>query len=157
MRDVDPRIFLVIILVPVFLVVWLKMPGSSSIIRRIKFWMIAPGAMIGLLCLPVLLYEVYHQVGAHSRLVAFGLPDSNYFSYCAGAQGGRAPRFVWRFSLRTVPSELVEKYSARACEDGWKADRKSDGSVVLIKGQKRVCVSVEQFGDERHFVIEKIR
>jgi hypothetical protein len=157
MNDIDSDIVLVVLLIPVLLLLWMKLPTSGGIYKICKFWMVAPGAMICLLCLPVCCYQLYHQAGARSRLAAFGLPISTYFSHCAGAQGGRPPRFVWCFSLKATPSDLMESYSNQARGAGWKAEKKNDGSVILARGQTRVAISLEYFNDERRFVIARIR
>ncbi len=72
-----------------------------------------------LLISPFFLYASWHQVGAKERLMRENLPVSADLGYAVGAQGGRAPRCVWRFQALADPQTILDSVEVRAGATGW--------------------------------------
>jgi len=112
------------------------------------------GLAFGALCAaPVFFYLTWQQAGAKDRLIEARLPVSPDFGRVVGAQGGRAPRNVWRFELGGEPADLFAGYERAAREAGWKVERRPNG-LLLTRDGAGYGLWCEQHRDGPQAVIE---
>jgi hypothetical protein len=111
-------------------------------------------AFATLLAVPMCLYMTWHQVGAKERLLRERLPVSEDLGYVIGAQGGRAPRLVWRFETRAKPQTILAFYERQALAAGWKSERTKE--ALLLHGPDATFAAwTERHGDDAQIIIQK--
>lgn len=106
-----------------------------------------------LLASPLFFYLTFQQAGAKERLVAARLPVAPDFGLVVGAQGGRAPRNIWRFELTTAPEQLFADYERNAAAAGWKVERRKNG-LLLTRDGTAYALWCEAKGDGTEAIIE---
>lgn len=111
-------------------------------------------AFAALLITPFFFYYGWQQFGAKSRLEHAGLPACPGFGYAIGAQGGREPRWIWRFEGPKDPKPVLTYYEEIAPRLGWKVDRRKNG-MRLEKPGAQIDLWHEAHGDKTEFVFQK--
>jgi len=137
-------------------VIWLVWPRSDSLGEAYDSLTNAILPFVLLLAAPVFLYASWHQLGAKERLLGEGLPVSADLGYVVGAQGGRAPRCVWRFKALANPQTILADYETQAQASGWKTERTTP-ALLLHKPEVTFALWTEKHGDEAEIVFEKRR
>ena len=111
-------------------------------------------AMGALCAAPFFFYLAWHQIGAKARLQQENLPVCAALGHAVGAQGGRAPRGIWRFAAHNKPETILAYYETAAAKAGWKLERKKNG-LLLNKPGTQLAIWAERHGDEEQIVIQK--
>ncbi len=153
MTDIAPHVW-VVLLIPLLVAGWASLP-SRGLYYQLRFWMCAPGAMIIMLCAPIFVYQGYHQFNASARLSEVGLPRPPDALHAMGAQGGRAPRYIWRYAIKNVTDNTVSEYALEARRAGWVATREKGKPLQLQRSNSRYSVFLDDFGNETHLIIQK--
>ena len=153
MADINPWMIGVPIVIVVLVAAWMASFSFSSVSRQLDFWSAAPAALISIVCIPLCAYCAFQQWGARDRLRHWGLPVSPEFRHCEGAQGGRAPRHVWRFSLESGAADPLSTYARQAEGSGWSVSFAKNRAATLSKNGVRFSVS----RDRESMVIQKLK
>ncbi len=130
--------------------------------RRSESWSAAFDSLttalvaFGALCIaPFFFYGAWHQFGAKSRLQTIELPVCPGFGHAVGAQGGRAPRCIWRFEALDDSASILEFYVTACTQAGWKVDRRKNG-LLLSKPGFTISLWTEHHGNDEQIVIKKL-
>lgn len=116
-----------------------------------------PAAMVALgalLMSPFFFYYAWQQVGAKARLAHENLPVSPALGHVVGAQGGRAPRGIWRFEALDGAQDILAYYETAAVTSGWKAERRKNG-LLLTRAGDSAAIWWEPAGERQQIVIQK--
>lgn len=138
----------------VFFAAWLIWPREDSLWGAYDSLTTGILAFVTLLAVPMCIYMTWHQVGAKERLMHERLPVSADLGYVIGAQGGRAPRFIWRFKARVAPEVILKQYETLGPATGWKIERRKNG-LLLQKPEAVFAVWIDRQNDEPEIVFEK--
>lgn len=138
----------------VFFLAWLLVPREDSLLGAYESLTTAILAFATLFAVPMCLYMTWHQVGAKERLLRERLPVHADLGYALGAQGGRAPRFVWKFQARADPQGILKFYETEAQSAGWKTERTKE-ALLLHGPEATFAARTERHGDEAQIIIQK--
>lgn len=134
---------------------WLIGRRTDSLSEAFDSLTTALVAFGALLIAPFFFYAAWHQFGAKARLQQEYLPVSPALGHAVGAQGGRAPRYIWRFEVRDESKHILEFYETAAPKAGWKVERKKNG-LLLTKPGQNVALWAEPHGSTEQIVIQKL-
>ena len=110
----------------------------------------------GALCMaPFFFYGAWHQFGAKARLQTIDLPLCPAFGHAVGAQGGRAPRYIWRFETTDDSPHILDFYNGACRKAGWKVEGKKNG-LLLTKPGLNVALWAEPHGAAEQIIIQKL-
>lgn len=137
-----------------FFVVWLLGRKAESLEDAFNSLPAALVALGALCASPFFFYMAWHQVGAKSRLQQEQLPVCASLGHAVGAQGGRAPRGIWRFEAREESGRIIAYYETAAPGAGWKLEKKKNG-ILLAKPGRQLAIWAEKHGEGEQIVIQK--
>jgi len=72
-----------------------------------------------------------------------------------GAQGGRAPRLIWRFEALDDSPHILEFYETTCTKAGWKVERRKNGLLLSMPGLS-VALWSEPHGNAEQIIIPKL-
>jgi len=135
-------------------VAWLIVPREYSWFGAYESLTTAGLAFVTLFAVPMCLYMTWHQVGAKERLIRERVPVSEDLGYAIGAQGGRAPRLIWRFEARAKSQTILAFYERQALAAGWKSERTKE--ALLLHGPDATFAAwTERHGNDAQIIIQK--
>jgi hypothetical protein len=138
-----------------FFVIWLlgrQVESLSDAFDSLPAALVAFGALCAS---PVFFYIAWHQIGAKVRLAQEHLPVCAAFGHVVGAQGGRAPRGIWRFEALDEAGNILAYYEAAAPAAGWKIEKKKNG-LLLSKTGASLALWSEKKGDQEQVIVQKL-
>jgi hypothetical protein len=154
MDSLDPSVLLLGVTCLGFFVAWLvgrKVESLEGAFDSLPAALVAMGA----LCMaPVFFYMGWQQFEAKSRLQRENLPVCAALGHAVGAQGGRAPRGIWRFEALDDAQSILAYYGAAAVQSGWKLEKRSNG-LRLDKSGAHFAIWAERTGDKEQIIIQK--
>lgn len=154
MDSLDPKVLIYGATCLGCFVVWLLGTQVESMEDAFKSLTGAIVAFGALCATPVFLYIGWHQIGAKVRLAQENLPVCEALGHAVGAQGGRAPRGLWRFEALADAKGILAYYESAAGAAGWKVERKKNG-VLLTKPGLSLAIWSEKSGDKEQVIIQK--
>ena len=154
MDSLDPRVLLYGVACLGFFLFWLLGRKNETLEDTFNSLPAALVALGALCASPFFFYMAWHQIGAKSRLQQEQLPVCAALGHAVGAQGGRAPRGIWRFAAHDKPESILAYYETAAAKAGWKLERKKNG-LLLNKTGTQLAIWAERHGDEEQIVIQK--
>lgn len=154
MDSLDPTVLLYGVACLGCFVVWLLGRKTETLEDAFDSLPAALVAMGALCASPFFFYLAWHQIGAKSRLQQEQLPVCAALGHAVGAQGGRAPRGIWRFEAREDSGAILAYYEAAAPGAGWKPEKKKNG-LLLTRPGRQLAIWAERHGDEGQIVIQK--
>ena len=116
-----------------------------------------PTALVvfGALCAaPFFFYGTWQQYGAKTRLQQENLPVCASLGHAVGAQGGRAPRGIWRFEALDEPERILDFYATVCPKTGWQVVKKKNG-LLLSKPGLSFALWTEKQGAEEQIIFQK--
>jgi hypothetical protein len=154
MDSLDPKVLIYGVSCLSFFLLWLLGRQVKSLEDAFDSLPAALVAMGALLMSPVFFYIAWHQIGAKSRLAQEGLPVSAALGHAVGAQGGHAPRGIWRFEALDDARDILAYYESAGSTAGWKLERKKNG-LLMSKPGSSMAIWLEKQGDREQIVIQK--
>jgi hypothetical protein len=156
MDSVDPLMPIIGVTCLGIFIGWLIASGTqaeslSNVYASFKVSIVAFGA---LLASPVFFYMTWQQFGAKARLQSEHLPPCNVLGHAALAQGGRAPRYTWRFEARDDAAKILQYYETECPKSGWTVERKKNG-LLFVRPDAKMEIWSEKSGDKEQIVFHK--
>lgn len=133
---------------------WILTIGNDSLAQSfatLKVGIVACGA---LLAAPVCFYMTWQQFGAKARLQAEHIPPCHALGWAEFAQGGRAPRYVWRFVALDESTNIFRYYETECAKSGWKVERRKNG-MLLTRDGARFAIWAEKSNDKQNIIFQK--
>lgn len=154
MDSLDPIVLIIGMTCLGFFVIWLLGRQVESLEDAFDSLPAALVAMGALCAAPVFFYMAWQQFGAKSRLQHENLPVCAALGHAVGAQGGRAPRYIWRFEALDDAANILAYYEIAAVKTGWKMEKKPNG-IILDKPGTRLAIWAEKNGAKPQIVIQR--
>ncbi len=129
----------------------LRPESLSNVYASFKVGIVAIGA---LLASPVFFYMTWQQFGAKARLAVEHLPPCNALGHAALAQGGRPPRYLWRFEALDTATDIIRYYETECVKSGWTVEKKKNG-LLLIRPEGKMGIWSEKSGDNEQIIFQK--
>jgi len=154
MDSLDPFVLVVGVTCLGFFVFWLLGRKTETLEDTFNSLPTALVAMGALCATPLFFYMAWHQIGAKARLQQENLPVCAALGHAVGAQGGRAPRGIWRFEALEESGKVLAYYETAAPGAGWKLEKKKNG-ILLTKPGRQLAIWAEKHGEGEQIVIQK--